>query len=49
MFHGCEVLIIFPESISMPSTWDCDWNSTSRPVYWHGQWHYDANGNPQPN
>lgn len=33
-FAGCTTLTIYVESASEPSTWDADWNSSERPVYY---------------
>ena len=52
VFYGSTHLTIFCEASSQPSDWEYDWNgffSDSRPTYWAGEWHYDANGNPVPN
>ncbi len=52
-FSGCSSLIIYCEANSQPSGWTSGWtsywNSSNRPVYWEGQWHYDENGNPVRN
>ena len=41
-------LTIYCEASSKPSGWQEGWNSSSRSVYWAGEWGYDANGNPVP-
>lgn len=45
-FWGCSSLKIYCEASSEPSGWDIDWNYSDRPVYWAGEWEYDADGNP---
>ena len=47
-FGFCENLTIYCEAESAPSGWESNWNSGDRPVYWAGEWEYDANGNPVP-
>ena len=41
-FSYCSSLTIFCEASSEPSGWHSLWNSSNRPVYWAGQWKYDA-------
>ena len=47
-FYNCSSLTIFCEASSEPSGWDSYWNYSNRPVYWAGEWEYDADGNPTP-
>ena len=47
-FAYCRSLTIFCEAESRPSGWDTDWNFANIPVYWAGEWEYDADGNPTP-
>lgn len=46
-------LTIYSLSSSKPEDWNESWNSSyadsTSPVYWLGEWHYDAEGNPTPN
>ena len=46
-FFSCDSLIIYCEASSKPSGWNSDWNFSSRPVYWAGEWEY-VNGVPTP-
>lgn len=48
VFLDCDSLTIYCEASSKPSGWHYEWNYSNRPVYWAGQWEYDANGNPTP-
>ncbi|GHV02137.1 hypothetical protein FACS1894211_13030 [Clostridia bacterium] len=49
-FSNCSGLTIYAETASKPSGWDSNWNSSNRPVYWGGAWHYDeTTGLPVPN
>ena len=48
MFYNCSNLTIYCETSKKPSAWNSSWNNSNRPVYWAGQWEYDANGNPVP-
>lgn len=48
-FKGCENLTFYSEFPSMPPTWDLNWKDSNRPIYWVNEWHYDNEGNPQPN
>lgn len=48
-FYGCENLTFYSELSSKLSTWHDNWKDSSRPIYWVGEWSYDANGKPQPN
>ena len=45
-FYNCTSLIIYCEAESKLSGWNSNWNTSNRPVYWAGQWEYDADGNP---
>jgi hypothetical protein len=47
-FGWCSSLTIYCEASSKPSGWDSKWNYSNRPVYWAGEWEYDADGNPTP-
>ena len=38
VFQSCNKLTIYCEASSQPSGWDSDWNYSSRPVYWGGEW-----------
>lgn len=49
VFEGCDNLLIFTKFQTEPSAWDNAWNIFRNPIYWNGEWHYDANGNPVPN
>ena len=48
-FDYCNNLTIYCNAPEKPAGWDSYWNSSNRPVYWAGQWHYDAEDNPTPN
>lgn len=39
---------VFFEHGSEPVEWGAIW-SLSTNIYWAGEWHYDTDGNPQPN
>ena len=39
---------IYCEVPSKLDGWNSSWNYYNNPVYWLGQWEYDANGNPVP-
>ena len=45
-FYNCSSLMIYCEASSQPEGWSSSWNYSDRPVYWIGQWEYDANVNP---
>ena len=45
-FKDCKNLIIYCETSEVPVGWHTDWNLSNRPVYFEGEWEYDANGNP---
>ena len=47
-FRYCTSVKFYCEAESQPSGWYSKWNNSNRPVYWAGQWEYDANGNPTP-
>ena len=47
-FFSCDSLTIYCEAAFEPSGWDYHWNYSNRPVYWAGEWEYDADGNPTP-
>ena len=47
-FLRCSSLTIYCEASSQPSGWDYSWNYSDIPVYWAGEWEYDADGNPTP-
>ena len=47
-FYECPSLTLYCEASSQPSSWHISWNENERPVYWAGEWEYDANGNPVP-
>ena len=48
-FQSCYSLTIYCEVSTIPSGWHTYyWNYNDRPVYWAGQWEYDADGNPVP-
>ena len=49
VFVNANNLSIYSESSAEPAGWDPLWNYSDRPVYWASEWHYDTNGNPQPN
>ena len=46
-FFYCYTLTIYCEVLSEPSGWNSNWNSSSRPVCWAGEWEY-VNGVPTP-
>lgn len=33
-FRGCRKIVIFCEATSLPSTWNYNWNNSSRPLVW---------------
>ena len=47
-FEECNSLTIYCEAGAVQSGWDSEWNPSNRPVYWAGEWEYDADGNPTP-
>ena len=47
-FYSCSSLTIYCKVSSKPSGWSSSWNSSNRPVYWAGEWEYNADGNPTP-
>ena len=47
VFDGCSKITIYCEAESPPSGWWSSWNSSSRPVYWAGQWEM-VDGEPRP-
>jgi hypothetical protein len=48
IFMNCNHVIIYCVATSKPGGWNALWNSSNRPVYWGGTWHYDS-GTPVPN
>ena len=47
VFSYCTKLSIYCEAASELNGWDSSWNSSSRPVYYQGQWEY-VEGVPTP-
>ena len=47
-FINHHSLSIYCEAKSQPSGWNSNWNYSNRPVYWAGEWEYDADRNPVP-
>ncbi len=47
VFSGCTNITFYAAAASRPNSWDVNWNSDARPVYWAGEWIY-VDGVPTP-
>lgn len=48
ILNGSNNLKVYCEATSLPESWSTGWNTWHLPVYWSGQWEFDAEGNPVP-
>jgi hypothetical protein len=48
VFTFCTEVVIYVEALSLPLSWNEDWDIFDLCIYWGSQWYYNESGKPEP-